>query len=48
MLREPGSLEGPLPLAPDAVRRGDHAMTVLQYGMAILAIIVAVLLTAYR
>ena len=48
MLREPSSLEGPLPLAPDAVCPGDHAMTVLQYGMAILAIIVAVLLTAYR
>ena len=48
MLREPSSLEGPLPLAPDSVRRGDHAMTVLQYGMAILAILVAVLLTAYR
>ena len=48
MLREPRSLEAPLPLAPNTARRGDHAMTVLQYGIAILAIVVAVLLTAFR
>jgi hypothetical protein len=48
MLREPRSLEGPLPLAPDSVDHDDRAMTVLQYGMAIMAIVVAVLLTAYR
>ena len=48
MLREPRSLEGPLPLAPDSVENDDRAMTVLQYGMAILAILVAVLLTASR
>lgn len=48
MLREPRSLEGPRALGPGPVRRGDHAMTVLQYGIAILAIVVAILLTAYR
>jgi hypothetical protein len=48
MLREQGSMEGPTPLAPASARRGDRAMTVLQYGMAILAIVVALLLTAFR
>lgn len=48
MLREPRSLEGPLPLRPTAARRSDRAMTVLQYGIAILAIAVAILLTAFR
>jgi hypothetical protein len=48
MLREPGSQEGPIPFAPTTVRRADHAMTVLQYGIAIVAIAVAILLTAFR
>lgn len=48
MLREPSSLDGPLPLTPTTAHRGDRAMTVLQYGIAILAIAVAILLTAFR
>ena len=48
MLRERSSLGGPLPLAPANPRRGDRAMAILQYGIAILALAVAILLTAFR
>ncbi len=47
MLREPSRLPGPIPLAPTR-RRADHAMENLQYGIAVLAIAVAILLTAFR
>jgi hypothetical protein len=48
MLRERSSLGDPIPLAPANPQRGDRAMEVLQYGIAILAIAVALLLTAFR
>ena len=48
MLRERSSLRGSLPLAPADPRPGDRAMAVLQYGIAFLALAVAILLTAFR
>jgi hypothetical protein len=48
MLRQQGSLRGPLPVVPSTSRTDDLAMLGLQYGTAILAIAVAILLTAFR
>ena len=48
MLRVRSSLRGPLPLAPADPRRHDRAMEILQYGIAFVAIAVAILLTAFR
>jgi hypothetical protein len=48
MLRAPRSMRGPLPLTPASPPRPDVAMEVLQYGIAILALTVAILLTAFR
>jgi hypothetical protein len=48
MLRERSSLRGLIPLAPADPRRHDLAMEVLQYGIAMVAIGVAILLTAFR
>ena len=47
MLREPSRLPNPNRVAPTR-RRADHAMEILQYGIAILAIAVAILLMAFR
>jgi hypothetical protein len=48
MLRQPSSLRRPIELAPTRPRRGDLAMTVLQYGTALLALAVAILLAVFR
>ena len=48
MLRERSSMGGSLPLAPADPSRHDRAMEILQYGIAILALAVAILLTAFR
>ena len=48
MLRQPRPLRGPIPMAPTTPRRGDLAMSVLQYGTAILALAVAILLAVFR
>jgi hypothetical protein len=48
MLRQPGFLRRPLPVARSTSRPDDLAMLALQYGTAILAIAVAILLKALR
>jgi hypothetical protein len=48
MLRVRSSLRVPLPLAQTDPSRGDRAMEILQYAIAILALVVALLLTAFR
>jgi hypothetical protein len=48
MLRQPGSVRRPLPVARPRSRPDDLAMLALQYGTAILAIAVAILLAAFR
>ena len=48
MLRERSSLGGQIPLAPADPSRHDRAMEILQYGIAFVAIGVAIILTAFR
>lgn len=48
MLHEPISQGQPGRIAPPTQRPSDHAMDILQYGTAVLAIAVVVLLAAIR
>lgn len=48
MLDQPLAGTAPATIEPRASRRTDHAMDVLQYGIALLAIAVAVLLASFR
>jgi hypothetical protein len=48
MLDQPLAGTAPATIEPRARRRTDHAMDVLQYGIALLAIAVVVLLASFR
>lgn len=48
MLHQPISQTPPGSVIPRVQRRSDHAMDIFQYGTAVLAIAVAVLLAAVR
>ena len=48
MLDQPAAPRSDAERRHEALRLSDHAMDALQYGLAILAIVVAVLLAAIR